>query len=67
VTTIAPDAEKLRAIDEDTRRAWNAYNERLRELNGDAYERTEDECWSALQSELGRLERRRRLLTTQSR
>ena len=65
MTTIAPDAEKLRAIDEDTRRAWSTYSERLRALNGDAYERIEDECWSALQGELRRLERRRRLLMTQ--
>jgi hypothetical protein len=62
VTTIAPDAIKLREIDEDTRRAWTTYSERLRELSGEAYERAERECWTALQSELRRLERRRQIL-----
>jgi hypothetical protein len=66
VTTIAPDAEKLREIDEDTRRAWSTYSEQLRELSGEDYERTEGECWTTLQSELRRLERRRRLLTNQT-
>ena len=62
MTTIAPD-EKLREIDEDTRRAWNTYSDRLRELSGEAYERAERDCWTTLQGELRRLERRRRLLT----
>ena len=66
MTTIAPDAEKLRELDEDTRRAWNTYSEQLRELSGDDYERAEGECWTALQTELRRLERRRRLLTNQA-
>ena len=62
MTTIAPD-EKLREIDEDTRRAWNTYSDRLRELSGEAYELAERDCWTTLQGELRRLERRRRLLT----
>ena len=63
MTTIASEAEKLRELDEDTRRAWSTYSERLRELSGDAYERAEHECWTTLQGELRRLERRRRLLS----
>jgi hypothetical protein len=63
VTTIAPDAIKLRALDEETRRAWTAYSERVRELIGDEYALVEDESWAELQEELGRLEDRRKTLT----
>ena len=66
MTAIAPDSDKLRQLDDDTRRAWNAYTERLRELNGDEYERAEGESWAKLQSELRRLERRRRSLNESS-
>jgi hypothetical protein len=62
VTTIAHDADKLREIDADTRRAWSAYSDRLRELSGEEYEHAEDESWEELQIELSRLERRRRTL-----
>ena len=62
MTAIAPDSDKLRELDNDTRRAWNAYSERLRELSGDEYEQAEHESWTKLQSELRRLERRRRSL-----
>jgi hypothetical protein len=40
-----------------------AYNERLRGLEGEEYERAEEESWTELQSELRRLARRRQLLT----
>ena len=60
MTVAAPDAEKLLEIDEDVRRAWSEYSDRLRELHGDEYERAEHEGWAALQIELRRLERRRR-------
>jgi hypothetical protein len=63
VTTIAPDAIKLRALDEETRRAWTAYSERVRELIGDEYALVEDESWAELQEELGRLEDQRKTLT----
>lgn len=63
MTTTAHDTEKLRQLDDGARRAWMAYNERLRELAGEDYERAEDESWAELQSELRRLERRRKLLT----
>jgi hypothetical protein len=62
VTTIAHDADKLQELDADTRRAWSAYSDRLRELSGKEYEHAEDESWEELQTELSRLERRRRTL-----
>ena len=62
MTTVAPDTDKLRELDEDTRRAWNTYRERLAELSGEEYEHTEGESWTVLQHELRQLERRRRLL-----
>jgi hypothetical protein len=62
VTAIAPDSDMIRELDDDTRRAWAAYSERLRELIGEEYERAERESWAKLQSELRRVERRRRSL-----
>ncbi len=62
MTTIAHDADKLRELDADTRRAWSAYNERLRELSGEEYEQAEDESWAELQTELTRLDSARRTL-----
>jgi hypothetical protein len=61
--TPAIDAEQLRELDEDVRRAWNDYIEQLRELSGDQYEQAEHERWTALQDELMALERRRQQLT----
>jgi len=62
LTAIAQHADKLRELDDGARRAWQAYSERLRDLEGDEYERIEDECWTELQRELRRLERRRKSL-----
>ena len=62
MTTTAPDLAQLRELDDGTRRAWTAYNERLRELAGEEYELAESDSWSELQLELERLERRRALL-----
>jgi hypothetical protein len=59
VTATAPDLEQLRELDDGTRRAWTTYNERLRDLDGEEYERAESDSWTELQSELRRLERRR--------
>jgi cell division septum initiation protein DivIVA len=67
VALIAHDAEKLRELDNDTRRAWSAYSERLRELTGDEYERVEDESWQELQRTLRNVERRRRTLNQTAR
>ena len=66
VPAIAPDSDKLRELDDDTRRAWNTYSERLRELSGEEYELAERESWAELQTELRRLERRRRSLNQSS-
>jgi hypothetical protein len=63
VTTTAPDLDKLRELDEGTRLAWTTYNERLRDLDGDEYERVESDSWTELQRELRRLEHRRASLT----
>ena len=62
MTAIAQDADKLRELEDDTRRAWTAYSDRLRELTGDEYERVERESWAELQTALRRVERRRRTL-----
>ena len=66
MTATAPDLDKLRELDEGTRRAWTAYTERLRDLDGDEYERVEGDSWTELQRELRRLERRRASLTHSS-
>ena len=66
MTAIATDNDKLRELDNDTRRAWRAYSEHLRELSGDEYELAERESWAKLQTELRRLERRRRTLNQNS-
>ncbi len=66
MTTTAPDLNTLRELDEGTRRAWMTYNERLRDLAGDEYERMESDSWTELQRELRRLERRRASLTQNS-
>lgn len=66
MTTTAPDAEKLRELDDGRRRAWMAYSDRLRDLSGVEYERAEGDSWTELQRELRRLERRRASLTQNS-
>jgi hypothetical protein len=59
LSPTAPDIERLRELEADTRQAWSNYSGRLRELTGEEYERVESESWSELQTELRRLERRR--------
>jgi hypothetical protein len=63
MTATAPDTERLRELEADTRHAWCAYSDRLRELTGDEYELVESESWIELQNELHRLEREREELT----
>jgi hypothetical protein len=63
VTTTATELQQLRELDDGTRRAWMAYNERLRDLDGEEYERVESDSWTELQQELRRLEHRRASLT----
>ncbi len=59
---VAPDVEQLQELDAETRQAWSSYSERLREVNGDEYERLEPEFWEELQAELRRLESQRESL-----
>ena len=66
MTTTAPDLAQLRELDDGTRRAWMAYTERLRDLDGEEYERAEDESWAERQTALRRLERRRASLVRTS-
>jgi hypothetical protein len=63
MTATAPDTERLRELEADTRHAWSAYSDRLRELTGDEYEQVESKSWIELQHELQRLEREREELT----
>ena len=63
MTATAPDTDRLRELEADTRQAWTAYSDRLRELTGEEYERVESESWIELQTELRRLERERETLT----
>lgn len=62
MTATTRDTEKLRELEDGTRRAWSAYRQRLRDLKGEEYEQAEHESWAELQTELRRLERRRRSL-----
>jgi hypothetical protein len=65
VTATATEAEKLRELDEDMRRAWADYADVLRELRGAEYDAAEDESWEKLQAQLTRLERRRKRLAAE--
>ena len=67
MTTIAPDTEKQRELDDEERRAWNEYYENILELTGSEYEQVELESWDTLQGELRGIERRRRLLNVSTR
>ena len=60
---VVPEAELLQELDAETRLAWSAYIERVRELTGEEYERIEPESWNELQTELRRLEGERESLT----
>jgi len=66
VSTTAPDLNKLRELEDSTRRAWMIYSEQLRDLEGEEYERAETDSWTELQRELRRLERRKASLTQNS-
>ncbi len=66
MTAIAPDVDRLRELEHDTRVAWTAYREQLRDLTGEEYERAEGESWAELQNALARVERLRRSLVEQA-
>jgi hypothetical protein len=63
VSTVAPDTEKLRELDQELRHAWQDYYSRVQDLTGEEYELVEAEAWEALEGQLRRIERRRRLLS----
>lgn len=63
MTPVVPDAELLEELDAETRLAWSAYIERVRELTGEEYERIEPESWNELQTELRRLDGERKSLS----
>lgn len=62
MTPVVPEAELLQELDAETRLAWSAYIERVRELTGAEYERVEPESWDELQAELRRLDGERESL-----
>lgn len=67
MAAIAHDAEEQqRELDAGTRRAWNAYSQSLRGLDGDDYEHAERESWDELQGELQRLQHRRQSMNQTS-
>jgi hypothetical protein len=59
-TALDPNARRrLRDLEERTARAWGAYNESLRDLEGDEYRDAETRCWDRLQRKLREVERQR--------
>jgi hypothetical protein len=63
--TVFADVEKQHELDEEERRAWTAYSERLRDLAGDAYEQAEADGWEDLQRELQSIEQERQMLAAE--
>ena len=60
--TTALDANarrRLRDLDERKVRAWGAYQESLRNLEGSEYDEAESRCWERLQRKLREVERQR--------
>ena len=49
MTTVA------RTLEAETRRAWDAYADRLAGLEGAEYDRVEEEAWTVLQDTLDEL------------
>ena len=43
---IAPDTERFRELEADTRQARSTYSNRLRDLTGEEYERVQPESWT---------------------
>ena len=59
-TALDPNARRrLRDLDERTARAWGAYQESLRGLEGAEYQEAETRCWERLQRKLREVERQR--------
>ena len=62
MTVLADDVAKQQELDEEERRAWTVYSERLRDLTGGEYERAETDGWVELQRELESIEQDRQML-----
>jgi len=59
-TALDPNARRrLRELDERTVRAWSAYHESLRDLDGQEYNEAESRCWDRLQRKLREVDRQR--------
>jgi hypothetical protein len=58
VTTSVPDREsrRQRDLEDGTRRAWAAYRESLRDLQGRDYDEAEGRSWDRLQRRLRELQ-----------
>jgi hypothetical protein len=62
VPTFTPNriqARKLKELDERRTRAWGAYRDSLRELQGRDYEDAEGRSWDRLQRKLKELDEQR--------
>ena len=62
MTTSISDRDRdrrLREIDERAQRAWGAYRESVRDLEGRDYEDAEDRSWGRLQRKLAELDEQR--------
>lgn len=69
MTTSAPGQDtshRLRELDEDVQRAWDAYRESLLGLEGAEYEEAEQRCWERLQRKLGEFTHERASLVAPS-
>ena len=66
MSAIIQENEELPELEAGTREAWRAYSERLRDLAGTEYERVETAAWNELQRRLRKLERRRKLLASET-
>jgi hypothetical protein len=55
-SSIAPMTTVTPNIEQETRRAWAEYADRLHGLEGDDYDRAEHEAWEQLQTTLTALD-----------
>ena len=66
MSAIIQGTDELHELDAGTREAWRMYSERLQDLTGAEYERVEPVAWNELQRQLRKLERRRKLLASET-
>ena len=69
MSTSMPDQDEheRQELEERTRRAWDAYSESLRDLDGRAYEEAEHRSWERLQRRLAEVEHQRAELAVRHR